>query len=147
MKYLKNREEIAKAMNFGKHPVLYINMEDRKYEDSDYTVGCRVRVAWDHRDPRYKDMYSTGNLYYQDGRFELSNDNGCLHADFGRSDVIEMYLTANTPMIHKGDTVVIVQDYPQQGLCKVRMMKMPDYINSFCQTISVLKDIGEEETK
>lgn len=34
MKYLTERTEIAKAMNFGKHPCLYINMEDTKYEDS-----------------------------------------------------------------------------------------------------------------
>lgn len=145
MKYLTERTEIAKAMNFGKHPCLYINMEDTKYEDSDYCRGCRVRVHWDSTDPRYKDMYSTGTLYHIDGKLKISGDATCLHADFGRSDVIGMYHQANTPMIHKGDTVVVVQDWPKQRMCKVRMMKMPNRIDKFCQTLAVLEDIEEDE--
>lgn len=144
MKYLTDRTEIAKAMNFNKHPVLYINMEDRPYEGSDYARGSRCRVAWDHQDPRYADLYCSGNLYHCDGRLSISNDAACLSADFGRHDVIEMYKMANTPMIHKGDTVVVVEDYPRQHLCKVRLMKMPDRIDRFCQVVATLVDIEEE---
>lgn len=144
MKYLTERTEIAKAMNFGKYPVLYIDMDAKKYEGSDYCQGCRVRVHWDSPDTRYKDMYSTGNLYYCDGKFKISGDATCLHADFGRSDVIGMYQQANTPMIHKGDTVVVVMDFSKSRMCKVAMMKMPDRINKFCQTLAVLTEMEEE---
>lgn len=144
MKYLTERTEIAKAMNFGKHPVLYIDMDAKKYEGSDYCQGCRVRVHWDDPNPRYKDMYSTGNLYYCDGKFAISNDATCLSADFGRSDVIGMYQQANTPMIHKGDIVVMVMDFSKQRMCKVALMKMPDWINKFCQTLAVLKEMEED---
>lgn len=144
MKYLTERTEIAKAMNFGKYPVLYINMEDRPYEGSDYARGCRCRVAWDHPDPRYADLYCSGNLYHSDGKLAISNDATCLSADFGRSDVIGMYQQANTPMIHKGDTVVVVQDWPKQRLCKVRMMKMPNRMDRFCQVVATLEDIEED---
>lgn len=143
MKYLTERTEIAKAMNFGKYPVLYIDMDAKKYEGSDYCQGCRVRVHWDSPDTRYKDMYSTGNLYYCDGRFAISGDATCLSADFGRGDVIGMYQQANTPMIHKGDTVVMVMDFPKSRMCKVAMMKMPNRINKFCQTLAVLEEIEE----
>ena len=145
MKYLTERTEIAKAMNFGKYPVLYIDMDAKKYEGSDYCQGCRVRVHWDSPDTRYKDMYSTGNLYYCDGRFAISGDATCLSADFGRSDVITMYQQANTPMIHKGDTVVMVMDFSKSRMCKVAMMKMPDRINKFCQTLAVLTEMEEED--
>ena len=38
MKYLTDRTEIGKAINFGKYPVLFINRENRPYPDvgSDY---------------------------------------------------------------------------------------------------------------
>lgn len=143
MKYLTERTEIAKAMNFGKYPVLYIDMDAKKYEGSDYCQGCRVRVHWGSQTERYKDMYSTGNLYYCDGKFAISNDATCLSADFGRGDVIGMYQQANTPMIHKGDTVVIVMDFSKQKMCKVALMKMPDRIDKFCQTLAVLKEMED----
>lgn len=143
MKYLTDRHEIAMAMNFGKHPVLYINMDAHKYEGSDLRIGCDVRVHWDSPEREYKDMYSTGHLYYCDGRFSISNYGTCLHEDFGRGDVIKMYEQANTPMIHMGDTVVVVMDYPKQHLCKVALMKMPNRINRFCSTIATLEEINE----
>ena len=50
MKYLTDRTEIGKAINFGKYPVLFINRENRPYPDvgSDYSIGCKVRVAYDN---------------------------------------------------------------------------------------------------
>lgn len=148
MKFLTDRQEIARHMNFNKYPVLYIDMDNRRYKDDptcDYTVGCQVRVAWDDPDPRYKDMYCTGDLYYYEGKFKISNHATCLHADFGRHDVLEMCKNANTPMIHKGDTVVIVQDYSARGTCLVRLMKMPNRMDKFCQVVATLEDIEEGE--
>lgn len=145
MKYLTERTEIAKAMNFGKYPVLYIDMDDKKNEVSDYVRGCAVRVHWDSADPQYKDMYSTGNLYYCDGKFAISNDATYLHSDFGRGDVIAMYRQANTPMLHMGDTVVMVMDFSKQRMRKVALMKMPKRISKFCQTLATLEEIEEEK--
>lgn len=145
MKYLTDRHEIAKAMNFGKHPVLYINMENRPFAelnpDSDYAVGCRVRVHWDSNKPGYQDMYSNGQIYHSGGEIKIGSEGACLKADFCREDVIAMYHLANIPMIHKGDTVVVVEDYPGKKMCKVRVMKMPDRFDRFCQTMCALEDI------
>lgn len=76
MKYLTDRREIAEAINFGKYPVLTLNRENRPYAkerpDSDYATGCRVRVAWDHKDPRYAGMTTHGNLYIENGKLKIS---------------------------------------------------------------------------
>jgi len=147
MKYLTSRYEIASAMNFGRHPVLYIDMENRPYakdspgSESDFSVGCNLRVAWDDPRSRYADMTSEGYLYHSDGKLKIGGRATCLSDSFGRSDVIGMWQRANTPLIHCGDTVVVVEDYPGQGVCKVRMMRMPDKFDKFCQTMAVLEDI------
>ena len=141
MKFLTERTEIAKAINFGKYPVLYINLENRKYEGSDYAVGCRVRVAWDHKDKRYEGMTTHGNLYIENGRYGISAEGGCLHADFGYHDVIKMKDEAAAVVVHKCQEVVVVEDWPSKKQCRVRMMKVSDWIDTQCMTAARLEDL------
>ena len=120
MKYLTDRTEIGKAINFGKHPVLFINRENRPYPDfgGDYSIGCKVRVAYDN-----------------------GMEGMTLKASFGRSDVLDMVEWAQAPVVRKGQTVVVVEDWPSEGKCSVRLMKVPDRIDVHCQTVAVLQDI------
>lgn len=145
MKYLTDRKEIAKAINFGKYPVLVLNRENRPFADispdSDYAVGCRVRVAWDHKEPRYAGMTTQGNIYIEDGKIAISNDAAVLKAEFGYHDVMTMASEANTPLVHAGQTVVVVEDYPSNPCCTVRMMKVSDRIDIHCMTVASLEDI------
>lgn len=146
MKYLTDRHEIAMAMNFGKYPVLYIDVETPKDGYSDFYKGQDVRVAWDDPRERYKDMTCEGNLYYSEGKFAISNNAGGLTAGFGREDVIEMHHWANTPLVHKGQTVIVIKDRPKQRVCHVEVMKISDRINIHCSTVAHLVEVEEDET-
>ena len=145
MMYLTDRHEIAAAMNFGKYPVLTINLDNRPFEDSRYAKGCRVRVAWDHKDSRYAGMTTHGNLFLdEDGKLKIGGDGAMLKASFGYSDVMKMAAEANVPVVHKGQGVVVVMDIPSTKTCLVRMMKVSDRINIHCQTVATLEDIDDE---
>lgn len=146
MKYLTDRHEIAMAMNFGTYPVLHLNRENRPYADmgsGDYAKGCRVRVAWDSNDPKYKGMTTHGDLYIENGRLAISAEGGCLSADFGYTDVMQSVQEANAVVVHRGQAVVVVEDWPSKRQCTVRMMKVSDRIDIHCMTVTHLEDIEE----
>lgn len=144
MKYLTDRTEIAMAMNFGKYPVLYIDVETPIEGYSGLYRGCDMRLAWDDPRARYKDMCCEGHLLLCDGKLEMSNNAGCLKASFGREDVIEMQHWANTPIVHKGQTVIVVKDRPKQRVCHVEVMKVSDYIDIHCQTCCRFVEVPED---
>lgn len=145
MKYLTDRQEIAEAINFGKYPVLTLDRENRPYKnerpDSDFAIGCRVRVAWDHKDPRYAGMTTHGALYIEGGKLKISSEGACLSASFGYCDVMKMAAEANVPVIHKGQKVVVVEEWPSLKKCTVRIMQVSDYVDTQCMVATTLKDI------
>lgn len=142
--YITDRKEIGKAINFGKYPVLFINRENRPYPEyvGDYSIGCKVRVAYDHGP---SGITTRGNLFFsnENGRDELaiSSKGSMLKASFGRSDVLDMVEWAQAPVVHKGQTVVVVEDWPSEGRCTVRLMRVPDQIDVNCITVAVLQDL------
>ena len=146
-RYLKDRHEIAYAMNFRKFPVLSLNRENRPYEDSDYCTGCRCRVAWDDKNPRYADMTTHGNVYFEDGKYGISGDSTCLSASFGYTDVMRMLVEANAPIVHKNQLVVLVEDFPSNGSCYVSVMKVSNWIDIHCMTVARLELLSEEDTQ
>ena len=146
MMYMTNRQEIACAMNFGKYPVLTINLENRPFEDSNYAKGCRVRVAWDHKDRRYEGMTTHGELFLdEDGKLKISGEGSMLSASFGYHDVMKMAAEANVPVVHKGQLVVVVMEIPSTKTCVVRMMKVAPRIDIYCQVVCHLDDVSDEE--
>lgn len=142
--YITDRKEIGKAINFGKYPVLFINRENRPYPEyvGDYSIGCKVRVAYD-RGP--SGLTTRGNLFFsnENGRDELaiSSRGSMLKAGFGRSDVLNAVEWAQSPVVQKGQTVVVVEDWPSEGRCTVRLMRVPDQIDVNCITVAVLQDL------
>lgn len=147
MKYLTDRHEIGEALNFGKYPVLTLNRENNPCSDiapnSDYAVGCRVRVAWDKKDSRYAGMTTKGEIYIENGRIAISQGASTLKASFGYKDVMEDVAWANAPVVHKGQEVVLVEEWPSKKQCTVRIMKVHDSINIHCETVAVLDEIEE----
>ena len=147
MKYLTDRQEIAEAINFGKYPVLTLDRENRPYKkerpDSDFAIGCRVRVAWDHKDPRYAGMTTHGALYIESGKLKISGEGACLSASFGYYDVMRMAAEANVPIVHKGQKVVVIEEWPSLKKCTVRIMQVADYVDTQCMVATTLKDIEE----
>ena len=146
MMYLTERREIGAAMNFGKFPVLTINLENRPFEDSRYAKGCRVRVAWDHRESRYEGMTTHGELFLdENGQLKISGEGAMLSASFGYSDVMRQAAEANVPVVHKGQTVVVVMEIPSTKTCVVRVMKVSPRIDIHCQVVCHLEDVTAEE--
>ena len=142
MRYLTDRQEIAEAMNFGKYPVLTLNRENRPFEDNDFSEGCGVRLAWDRKDSRYEGMTSSGNLYRdENGKMGISGGGAHLKESFGYMDVMEMADRANWPVIHRGQEVVVVEEWPSKRECTVRLMKVSDRIDIHCVTMAVLEEL------
>lgn len=141
MEFIVDRKEIAQTLNFGKYPVLSIDRDNKRFEGNDYARGCRVKVAWDHKDTRYAGMTTHGELYYDDGKYAISGECTVLTASFGYSDVMEMVREANAVTVHAGQTVVVVENWSTRKSCRVRMMKVSDRIDIHCVTVAQLEDI------
>ena len=144
MKYLKERREIAEAMNFGKYPVLYVDLDKPRYPSKDFYVGSKCRVAWDLPDGRYAGMSARCTVYHYEGKYELSQGGCCLHDSFGRHDIIEDMEWANTPLLHCGQIVLMVEDQSIQGKCRVRVLRADDKKDIHCSTVVRLVDVDEE---
>lgn len=140
-KYLTERTEVAEAINFGKYPVLYIDFDSKFNRSSNgYYKGCDVRVKYDRSDGTLR---TEGNLEMENGKYSISNNAICLHASFGRSDIIEDYKWSRAVTVSKGQTVVLIEDWSEAKRCKVRMMKVSDRINTSCMTVAYLEDLED----
>jgi hypothetical protein len=144
--YLKDRHEIAKALNFGKYPVLSVDLDNKPFEsnDSDFTEGCKCRVAWD-RKGEYEGMSSRCKLVIEDGKYLLTGGGACLTADFAMSDFLDLIENANKPLVHKGQIVAVAHYSRKSGVRFVRMMKVSDKMDIHCTTVTTLEPISEED--
>ncbi len=146
MKYLTERREIGEAMNFGKYPVLRLNLSNRPAQsyapDSDFCLGDRVRVSWDK--PGYEGMTTRGKVYFSDGRYAISQECAILKNTFTRNDIIEDYEWSRTPLVHAGQEVVLIIDNPDRKKCEVALMKVSEHIDIHCSTVARLVDVDEE---
>lgn len=144
MVILTDRQEIASAMNFGKYPVIRIDMETPKRGYEGLFYGDRVEVMTPTADYPYS--RENGNLIYtaDDERFSITANSMCLHADFGYSDVIEELKWAQAPKLHAGDVVVVIEDYPIGRYCVVHMMKVPEHIAKFTTPCCKLEELPDD---
>lgn len=146
MRYLKHREQIATAINFGKYPVLRLDLSNRPAQsyatDSDFCVGDRVRVAWDK--PGYEGMTTRGNVYFEGGRYAIDQGGSVLKNSFGRHDIIEDYEWSYAPLVHAGQEVVLIIDNPIEKKCAVALMRVSAHIDIHCPTVAYLEELEEE---
>lgn len=145
MKYLTDRQEIAKAMNFGMFPVIRIDVETPKAGWDGIYEGDFVKVASPSQ--RYPDSFVRGRVmkYEEDGdKYAIMPETVCLHDSFGYEDVLEMLKFAQAPMLHAGDTVIVIEDLPKQKKAGVRMMKVSDHVQSFVYPACYLEDVKED---
>lgn len=142
---LTEKREIAEAMNFGKYPVLVLDRENhRGFENTLYCEGQKVRVAWDHSDPRYAGMTTRGHIYMdENGQLAISGRGAILTDSWGYYDVMEDAEWANAPVVHKGQTVIVIHNWPSKKACMVEKLKVSDRIDRFCSTVATLKDVSE----
>lgn len=138
MKYLTDRQEIAQAMNFGKYPVIRIDVETPVRDG--VLQGDAVKVAAPN--DRYHDNYICGRVmkFDDDDRYAIMPENVCLKSSFGYSDVVRMLGYAQAPMLHAGEVVVLIEDAPKQRAAKVRMMRVSDCVRDFVYPACYLEE-------
>lgn len=144
MKILTDRQEIAQAMNFGKYPVIRIDIETPKAGWDNVFEGDLVRV--ESLSKRYPGSYIRGRVmkYQEDGdRYAIMPENVCLKASFGYSDVVRMLGYAQSPMLHAGETVIVIEDAPKQRAARVRLMKVSESVRDFVYPTCYLEDDKE----
>lgn len=139
MKYLTDRHEIAKAMNFGKYPVLHINVETPEKGYEGFYVGDEVKVMTPSK--RYPDLYATGKLYWENGRYGVLTHGTMLTSSFGYYDVMKRMKIAQAPVLHAGEQVVVIEDFPERKQCRVHMMKVSDHVDGFVYPCCTLEEI------
>ena len=142
MKYLKDRTEIAYAMNFGKYPVVKINMEESKDGYDNMYVGDLVKVMTPTA--THPDLYATGQLYCTNGKYEVMTDAVVLEAGFGYCSVMENLSIAQAPVFKAGETVIVVEDYPISKRCKVRVMRVSQKVNPHVYPCATLEDVEDD---
>ena len=127
MKYLTDRQEIAQAMNFGKYPVIRIDVETPVRDG--VLQGDAVKVAAPN--DRYPDNYICGHVmkFDDDDRYVIMPEN------------VRMLGYAKAPMLHAGEVVVLIEDAPKLKTARVRMMRVSDSIQDFVFPTCYLEDL------
>ena len=143
-KYLTDRKEIALALNFGKYPVLRIDVETEMKGYPNCYKGDLVRVSSANSVNPEHCIRATLESFPEDGgKYAIMPASVCLHSDFGYSDVIEEMRYAQAPLIRAGETVVVIEDYPQRKKCKVHMMKVSDSVRDHVFPTCYLEELPE----
>lgn len=154
---LNERQEIGLAMNFGKYPVLWMEVGKPRAGWDPLTVyeGCKARIAC--QSGRYGNLIYTGTLsmygdeqkdevrtspWLWDG-IHLSSSCVCLSSEFGYSDVMEDLENAQSPMLETDQEVIVVMKDSNRKVCWVRKMKTTSHKDPHCQTM--LKLVNFEE--
>lgn len=109
MKEILKREEFAKEVNFGKHPVLTIDMSKEGFMNAIYT-GCKVRI--DNGNFRTGERFlARGEFIYnkQEDKFEVANYGICISARFCYEDAMKDIEYAQAPIVKDGEEVIIVK--------------------------------------
>ena len=105
MKLLKERQEIAMAINFRKYPVLTIDLADA---DAYGLKGCKVGIdAGTFRDGLPRTVHAELRVYRDEKKLTTSGSCICLSNSFGYSDYKEIVDNAQAPLIRADQEVVI----------------------------------------
>ena len=156
---LNEREEIGLAMNFGKYPVLWMEVGKPRAGWDPFTLyeGCKALITC--RTSRHGDLIYTGRLsMYGDEQKEevltspwcwdgihLSSDGSFLDASFGYSDVMEDLENAQSPMLETDQEVIVVMKDSENEKCWVRKMKTTSHKDPHCQTMLKIVNIKEDD--
>lgn len=105
IKYLKDRHEIALAINFGKYPVLKIDLADA----DDYGLkGCKVRIdAGTFKDGAPYVIGATLRVFRDECKLTTSSECCVLTNDFTYYDYTAMVEKAQAPLIKPDQDVVV----------------------------------------
>lgn len=133
MKFITDRKELAKAMNFGLYPVLKIDLADT----DDYGLkGCRVRIDGG--------TFTSGSPHIIDARIRAYSDEkelttSCsgswLSDSFSYHDYFEMAENAYAPIIRPDqDVVVAIYDSKANRCYAALLVHTGPRVNPGCTT-------------
>ncbi|PGO60663.1 hypothetical protein [Priestia megaterium] len=130
---LTERQEIAKALNFGKYPVLTYDVDKREGSNARVNRGgfytnCKLR---------------NGMIKENDGRLYLSRGASVMRASISVDDYVEMGEYANAPIIEKGQKVAILI-YSRKNDSALVMIMKAGKIDGECSVVTEFEPVEEE---
>ena len=133
MKLITERKELAKAINFGRYPVLKIDLADT----DDYGLkGCRVRIdagTFRSGDPHI--IKARLRVYRDENKLTTSSSGACLHDSFTYHDDYEMAENAYAPLIRPDqDVVVAVYDSATKSCYAAALVHTGPCVHIGCTT-------------
>lgn len=133
MKLLRERKEIAMAINFRKYPVLKIDLADA---DEYGLKGCKVRIdAGTFRDGLPYTIDATLRVYCDERKLTLSAGCVCLSNSFSYYDYAEMVENAQAPMITPDqDVVIAIYDSRSKTALAPMIVRTSQKVNPHCST-------------
>lgn len=144
MKYLTERKQIAQAMNFGRYPVLRIDLETPQQGWDDCFAGDKVMV--DAGSSEGRGDYVRCQLHKfgdEPKRYTVMPEPLFLDSSFGYTDVKEMLTWAQAPVIRPEETVIVIEDFPKKKICRVHKMKVSKCNGKFVYPTCYLEEIEE----
>lgn len=133
MKVLIERTEIAEAINFGKYPVLSIDLADK---DDCGLKGCKIRIdAGTFRDGSPHIIAADLRVFRDSKKLTTSRGCTCLSDSFTYYDLKEMVDNAQAPIIKPGQEVVIsVYDSKNNTALCPMIVRVSDRVDKFCSS-------------
>ena len=131
MKLLKDRQELAMAINFGKYPVLKIDLAD---SDEYGLKGCQVRIdAGTFRSGEPHFIEARLRVFRDEKRLCLTSGGTVLKNDFSYYDYVHMVDRAQAPLIHADEEVVIaVYDSRTKNAFAALLARTGKSVRKFC---------------
>lgn len=129
--HLTNRYEIAKALNFGKYPVVFANLDDCKTEYG-WDLG-RIKIDLGELDEQlhgYRFEYANLYIYKDELRLTTASAPVILSNSFNVEDIKEMSVNANAPTLKVNEKLALVL---AKGRLAVTMLISPKRFTKFCQ--------------
>ena len=154
--FIYDRKELAKAINFGKYPVLTMEIGHpmKGWEGHHVYEGCKLRIpcAFDHSyfHDCYLSMFGEDQTdMYRDHphcytKLHINSKPACLSSSFGIHDLDEMVEYAQTPIVEPGQTVVVVFKDSVRNIRFVRKMKVSDKVSDHTFPVATINTIEEE---
>lgn len=133
MKEIKSREEYGQLVNFGKYPVLMVDMNQKGFMGEIFE-GSKVRVDFGYYNTGERKL-DNGTLCYfkKENQFYIRSEVVCLSKDFPYEDAIEQAQFGNAPIINDGDEVVIILHNSEDRTLRAFLVKAINK-NEFCST-------------
>lgn len=148
MKTLTETQEIAKAINFGKYPVLYLDLAKDKLEGYEGCYqGQRVKIEREYNGTKF---YSHGTLSYwgDSNKLSISGEGTMLTARFGYYELSKMVKNANATELKGEQEVVVVIMNSERGKIAYPILTKTTRFSANCQTLMTIegdfKEIIEE---